>query len=471
MRPAADHAPLRSFPRNGKLLGNFSTQWKTFFHTVEKTAAFFHTVENLFPRRGKLAVRLALAALAAWAAGGLPAAAEPAWLTVGHGWAWVREPFPSSGENEIDRILWTNPPPQVDLDTLQVWNVRRPWPVREWRWREAAPPAPADAPLVWRPRQPPAPPPARDRLEILLDEPLSHRMGHSLTYRLPDFDWSVFYRVIVRGIGPESIDAVQVDLAAYVRIRNGTAATFPEARVSLVGADESLQPPPKPFGLLDLNPDTALTDLWLAPPEAEPPIPFRYPLQAEATIPASGEAEVQFARVVRKPAQITHVCDSASIPSPTPQGGLPLRRTLLIPNTALIGLGFPLPPGEADLFLGTARGAPFSTGHVLHTPFPGTLQIDMGPVDTVRASRLPVEEVPLPEGAWQADHSITLANNLASPVRVQVLETPATPMQWHLVRSSIPCVETTRALNFDLTLPPKSTKTITYRLRLVARTQ
>ena len=433
-----------------------------------------HARRPVFPHRGKLSgpARFLLALAAAAAAAVLPARAEPAMLTVGQGWAWVRESFPSSGEMDVDRIVWTNPPPQIDLDTLQVWNVRRPWAIREWRW--AQPPAAAaedHKPLVWRPRAPPAPPPPHDRLDILLAEPLSHRMGHSLTYRLPDFDWTVFYRVVVRGIGPQSIDAVQVDLAGYLRIHNGTATAFPDARISLVGTDESLQPPPKPFGRLELNPDTALTDLWLAPPKSEPLIPSRYPLQIQADIPADGQAEIQFARVTRKPAQIAHVCDSADIPSPTPTGGLPLRRILLVPNAAMVGLGFPLPPGQADLFLGTLRGAPALSGPVRQTPFPGTLRIDMGPADTVRASRQMVEEISLPEGAGQADHTIALVNDLASPVRIQVVETPSTPMEWHLVRSSIPCTQTTRTLNFDLTLPPQSSKTIAYRLRLVARSQ
>ena len=130
--------------------------------------------------------------------------------------------------------------------------------------------------------------------------------------------------------------------------------------------------------------------------------------------------------------------------------------------------GFPLPPGQADLFLGSARGAPFQSAHAFPTPFPGTLQLDLGTVDTVRASRQTGDEVPLPEGAKQVDYVVALVNDLASPVRIQVVEKPATPMQWDLIRSSIPCTETTRALTFDLTLPPQSTKTITYRLRLVA---
>ena len=407
-------------------------------------------------------------------AGALPADAEPVRLTIGQSQAWVREFFPPSGEKEIDRLVWTNPPAQIDLDTLQVWNVRRPWPIREWRWLETAPDASAaavDVPVVWRPRREAPPPPPRSRLEIRLAQPLSHAMGHSLTYRLPDFGWSAFYRVVVRGIGPESIEAVQVDLAGYLRIRNGTAATFPRARVSVVGADDALQPPPKPFGLLDLNPDTALTDRWLAPPANAPLEPAVYPLQTEADVPPAGLAEIQFAHVVRKPAQIAHVCDSDEIPAPTRQGGLPLRRVLLVPNVAAMGLGFPLPPGEAQVFLGAARGAPFQTGRALHTPFPGTLRLDLGPVETVRASRQTLEEKPLPDGARQADCSIVLVNDLASPVRIQVLEKPATPMQWSLVRSSLPCTETTRSLQFELTLSPQSTKTITYRLRLAAGKQ
>ncbi len=400
--------------------------------------------------------------------------AEPTLLTVAQGSAWVREFFPPSGAKELERLVWTNPPAQIDLATLQIWNVRRPWPIREWHWLDApAASMPTDnrQPLQWQPRAIPPPPSAHKELEIQLAERLSHAMGHSLTYRLPDFNWNAFYRVTVRGIGPESIDAVQVDLNGFLRIHNGTSAAFPKARISLVGTDQALQPPPKPFGLLDLNPDTALTDLWLAPYRSAPLPPVAYPLATEMALPPNGEAEFQFARVVRKPAQITHVCDSDAIPAPTPPGGLPLRRMLLIPNTTQMGLGFPLPPGQADLFLGAARGAPNQSGRVYHTPFPGMFQLDMGVVNTVLASRLVGTEEALPEGAKQVDYTLTLVNRLASPVRIQAVEKPTTPMRWSLVRSSVPCTKTTQELAFDLTLPPQSSKTITYRLRLVARSQ
>jgi hypothetical protein len=80
-------------------------------------------------------------------------------------------------------------------------------------------------------------------------------------------------------------------------------------------------------------------------------------------------------------------------------------------------------------------------------------------------------EEPLPEGAKQVDYTITLTNGLTSPIRVQVIEQPLTPAQWNLVRSSVPCTISSRELTFNLTLPPHSARTITYRLRLSARPQ
>ena len=404
----------------------------------------------------------------------MTAQARPAQLTIGQGWAWVREFFPSSGSRDVETIVWSNPPPQIDLDTLQVWGVRRPWPIRDWRWQESGTPAATaeGQPLVWTPKRGLQPPPfSRERLEIRLAAPLSHRMGHSLTYRLPGIDWHSFYRVVVRGIGPESIQSVQVDLTGALRILNDTPTAFPEARISLLGFDPFLRPPPKPFGQLELNPDTPLSDLWLALHDPIPLLPLHYPLQTPADIPAKGQAEIQFARVDRKPAQITHLCDSGDIPSPTQSGGLPLRRMLLVPNTPAMGLGFPLPPGDANIFLGAVRGAPIQAGHVFHTPFPGTLQIDMGSTDNVRATRQTDAEVPLPEGAWQTDHSISLANQLNSEVHVRIVEKPTTPMQWNLVRSSIPCTVSSRELQFELTVPPRSSITVAYRLRLLARAE
>ena len=66
LRPSQPSAAVRkdvlhddedqSFPRYGKLFCDFSILWKNIFHTVEKQARFFHTMENIFrnfPHNGK----------------------------------------------------------------------------------------------------------------------------------------------------------------------------------------------------------------------------------------------------------------------------------------------------------------------------------------------------------------------------------------------------------------------------------
>lgn len=420
------------------------------------------------PSRARLGLPLAAAVLLAAAA----ACARPAQLSIGQGWAWVREYFPPSGERDVETIVWSNAPPQVDLDTLQVWSVRRPWPLREWSWVRPPTSRPGDdLPVVWSPSGTPTPEPAKDHLAIHLATPLSHRMGHSLAYRLPGLGWTASYRVVVRGIGPESIQSVQVDVSASVRIRNETPTAFPDANVSLVGADPSLLPSRKPFGRLDLNLESPLSSLWMDLRDPIPLLPNHYPLQTPASLPAHGEAVVQFASVRRKPASIVHLCDSDDVPAPTPRGGLPLRRLLLVPNLAEIGLGFPLPPGEALIFLGSARGAPRQSGHVSHTPHPGTLRISMGATDEVLASRQLGPEIPLAEGAWQSDHSVTLINRLSSPARVHVVERPSSPMRWNLVRSSFPAQVFSDSILFDVSVPAAAALTVDYRLRLVSQAQ
>jgi hypothetical protein len=412
----------------------------------------------------------ALFALAAALPATAPGQAAPA-LVVGQGSAWVRQFFAPSGEADVQRLVWTHPPPHLDLDSLQAWSVRRPWPIREWRWiaPDAEPAPPAD-PVRWTPRHgPDRPPPPRDRLEILLDRPLSHRMGHSLTYRIQGFDWAATYQIVVRGIGPDSMRSVQVDLSAVLRIRNDTASPLVGARISLAGSGDLHAPPAKPFGTLELNPDSPLSGPWLSRKAPETPIPRIYPLNLVADVPALDSVQFPFASADRQPATWVHWCDSDQIPSPTQSGGLPLERRLLIPNDARTGLGFALPPGKADVFLGTLNGVSAQPGILLPSPYPGDVVVSMGTTPAVRATRKAEEPVPLADGVWQADHSVALDNDLDSTVLVRVLERPLSPMKWNLVRSSLPGEAGPGVLAFDVLVPARSSRMLTYRLRL-ART-
>ena len=81
---------------------------------------------------------MALVAVALWSA---PARGETlvplsgAHLSIDGGGAWVREGF-GFGDgvgSEVTEVRWKGAPERVDLASVALWNVRRPWPVTGWR--------------------------------------------------------------------------------------------------------------------------------------------------------------------------------------------------------------------------------------------------------------------------------------------------------------------------------------------------
>ncbi|MBR6021315.1 MAG: hypothetical protein IK066_02730 [Kiritimatiellae bacterium] len=144
-----------------------------------------------------------------------------AWLSADDGGAWVREGFrfgEDAGRN-VRELRWEGVPEGLDEGSLGVWNVLRPWAVRGWR-REGA------------------------DMVVELAEPMSTGMGYSLTYR-------------TRGMWAEE------DGAGGWRVRNETGREYPGARVAVAGRGEPRWL--KPWGgagIVDANPDAALSALW-----------------------------------------------------------------------------------------------------------------------------------------------------------------------------------------------------------------
>lgn len=398
----------------------------------------------------------------------LPAAAgaAPVHLLLSPDEAWVTEQFPSSGKREVEEIIWPHPPAQLDMETLQLWHIRRPVPFRNWEWMRPEAEAPSNAPVVWRPGAHADAMPEPTAIRMELEEPLSHRMGHALTYRLPGLDWQAFYNVTVRGAGAKSGTEAQVDIHALLLLQNKTGTSFSDVDMTFLGIDQAKLPPPKPFGLLAIDRDSPLSDLWQPATTAEPLPPTSYDLKVKGSLPAYGRAEITFATVTRKPARISHVYDSDYVPMPSTGSGVPLRRILQVQNTKAVGLGFPLPPGQASIRLGVARTAPIIQSAVAHTPFPGDMKMELGRDASVRATRQLVREVELTEDIHQADYRIILYNDLESAVRIDVFETPDTPMNWRLTRSSIPAASTADRLHFNVSLAAGASTTIQYRLQL-----
>lgn len=415
------------------------------------------------------------AAFAALVAAATATAADPPapQLTIGMGEAWVRLYFPPSGEAELSSLCWTNPPDGLDPSTVRVWTPKRPAPLKEWRWLDDASPSstPApDAPLAWHPRPAPsasASSAAPRVLELLLESPLSDAMGHSLTFRLPGLSWAARYHMTVRGLGSSSLKQAQIDLSGTVRIQNDTATPWSGARLSFAGPLDPAPPPaaPKPFGLVALDRDSPLTAPWFPEPPSEPDIPGHWPLRIPADLAARSPTEISFLRTERKPARVIHAYDSDSVPIPTPATGVSLDRWILIPNTPEMGLGHPLLPGPLDWTMAARSARPaVHTVTLAHTPFPGTLRVPLGPVEGLRAARSALSAEDLPDGTRLADYAIRFTNDLDGEADIEASERPPAPA-WNLVSSSIPCTATDETLLFSFSLPPHSSKTITYRIR------
>jgi hypothetical protein len=172
--------------------------------------------------------------------------------------------------------------------------------------------------------------------------------------------------------------------------------------------------------------------------------------------------------MIRKPAQIAHVCDSDEIPARPGRAASRCGACCSCPMPPH-GPGFPAAARRAHVFLGAARGAPFQTGRARHTPFPGTLQLDLGPVETVRASRQLLKKKPLPEAPARriipSSSSTIWPHARPHPVVEKAGDADAMEPRPFLaaLHGNDP------VLQFELTLPPQSAKTITYRLRLVER--
>lgn len=412
-------------------------------------------------------------ALAVPGVSALAAKTPAAQMTIGQGEAWVRLHFPPSGESDLRSIRWENPPDGLQPDTLRVWTPKRPAPLAGWHWLDdtSAPPTDPAAPLVWTP-SPAAPTAAPENrpLELLLAAPLSDAMGHSLTFRLSGFSWTARYHMTVRGLGGSSLKQAQIDLAGTVRVQNDTATAWPGVLLSFTGPRDTPPgpPPAKPFGIPELDRGSPLAAPWFPPPPGEPPLPDWWPLRIPADLSAHGPTEIPHLRVLRKPARVVHAYDSGAVPLPTPEPGAPLARVLRIPNTPEMGLGLPLLPGPLDWTDGARATHPDVHSTALpHTPYPGVLEIPLGPVAGSRASRSASPAVAFPDGTRQLDVAIHFANDLDGEIDIEATERPPAPA-WNLVSSSIPCTATDETLSFSFSLPPRSVKTLTYRLRLPA---
>ncbi len=394
-------------------------------------------------------------------------------LTIAQGGAWVREELAGELDLEAEEFLLENVPPEADLSTLVV--RARHLPLRMKSWERLSPSAvtrrvPSDV-FTWRPggrgeaseSEPSEIRPIRCVLEAPLRVP---RVILEVTYQLSGFGWSAHYQVAVRGEREDEREPVSVDLTGMVRIQNTSARTFSNASIQLVGAPvlPGRQPLKAP-GFLLFNEESALSDLWLNPVVLEE-VEHLYPLPGRHTLEAHSDLHAFFARVVRRPADRLYVLNSEEYPLDSGKMGQPLKKKIVFKNEEAQGLGFPLPAGEAEIFLGGQRTHRLQSAWFAHASAGDEIRIDLGEAGEVTGLRRTLHQQEFGAGSAEMGFEIVLANLGGRDIRVEVSEKPPLVLEWNVLRSNKPCQIEAQRILFRPEVKSLSEEKIEYRLRV-----
>ena len=283
---------------------------------------------------------------------------EESFLTVGKGWAVVKDVYAGELSPEHDSFLLEHIPQEAELATLVITPRFVPLDIQSWtrcslsltRADNARPSVQVDKESVVI-----SPGVMTHSLVAATDvssvvrcyiAPVAFKttLRVEVVYVMRAVTWSAHYQIAVRGIQSEENEPVSVDLAGFIRIQNDTEKIFNDADMCLID-DESIQMQhaPKAPGILSL-PDTPLMDLWVTSPQ-EIGVSYDYHLPMPISVPADAQTDVQFVEITRKPAERLYGLRSEDFPLDASYQSLALRKYIVFNNSRMVGLGQPLPAG------------------------------------------------------------------------------------------------------------------------------
>jgi hypothetical protein len=409
------------------------------------------------------------------------AQAQPS-IVLGDGWALVREQRLLTFTNRTQGFVLDGIPAEADLATLNVYGRRVPLGFSGWHAAPIdAPPARAQldpellagtnkGDIVWRPFADPVQDRPHDqrslRLWCELEAPSTGERPVQVVYYMTGLTWSAHYSVLLRGDLEKEDERVSVEFDGAVRIVNRTRLQLAGAKVTLVGADRipgaaATEEP----GFLMLDEESPLSDLWRNPAETSSHR-YEYVIPQDVDIPARGDATVSLATAARQPAERLYRLIADDLPATGRQKARPLRRHLVVKNSPQFGLGFALPPGQGQVFLGSTRSVLLQQAWFSHTPANGAIHVDLGIAEQVVASRKTLARENEALGTYLETYSLVIENGLDAPVRVDVDETPPTALAWDVVRARTSYAQRGRHLYFSTQLEPRSTDNIEYTIRV-----
>ncbi len=402
---------------------------------------------------------------------------EGASLTIGQGWAVVRESRTVDLVEGRQTLVLDGIPTDADVSSL-ILSVRSiPVQLLEWERTDVQ-----DQPrgqlqrtanaVQWKPERHKAPTSDKISAGNISVRCLVEARGSGksipleLSYRVTGFKWSTHYQVAIRGEFEDEKEPVSVDLDGLVRISNPCSVAFRDVTIRFVGVPLENPNPSKPPGLLMLDSDSALADLWRNPipgPQTE----YEYILPRPTTLKASTLTDIFIVRTARTPATHIYSMVSEEFPVGVADRDRALENWIVFKNTAANRLGFPLPPGPVDVYLGAMRNRLLQSAWFARTPVEGELRIDLGRAEDVRGVRVSRGQTAPVGGYFEQTFAIILRNRKTTDVRVEVDEKPSINLPWNMISATKAFVEVPpQRLRFSPVIKANGEEVIEYKLSI-----
>ena len=396
-------------------------------------------------------------------------------VVVGHGWALVRESRSMDmveGEQEVvlDRI-----PPEADLSSLTLRSRRVPLQLMEWSREGQTNASPRAISVVgdqaiWRPadeRAERAQEPGGRRVRGRVYSPLTWKnIRLELSYIVRGPTWDARYQAMVRGEQAEEKEPVSVDFAGSVTISNPTSASWQDASIQVVGEPgPDVWVPQNDPGILMVDEDSPLADLWRrhAPESA---VPHAYALPGRVSVSPQSSTSVLLVRTTRTPASRLYVMGAEDVPFGTASDGYPLRKFIVIRNSAANRMGIALPPGRVGIYVGASRNRYLQEAWQARADVNDEIRIDLGAAEDVTGLRRSLGRGAAIGGYYEESFGLKVMNRRDSSVLVEILEKPPLILEWAVVRTSLPNRGTGRSLEFLVEARPGREVQVEYQLRV-----
>jgi hypothetical protein len=383
--------------------------------------------------------------------------------------AVVRETISATLPATSTVIRLTDFSKEVDASSLALVGRRGDLRLREWRLPSVSSPDTIRASVAGQKVQidmQPAPTPLESGIELTLDTASPGEKRFDLVYIMTGVTWKVTYDVLLRGDLSDISSPLSIDVDGWIELSNTTARTFRNARLSLIGVDTlGESPEPKSPGILELDDNTPLADMWrYQEPESRPS--HVYPFDKVIDLPAHRTTLFAFVSVVRKPVDRILVLRAEEIPTDTRSHYATPSQLIRFENAKDYGGNRAVPPGTAMVHLGNQRLSLHQKAWFKHTPAQGEIRLDMGKLNGVRARRVDRGRRDVAGGYVEQVFELRIENTFDKPIMLIIDEQPPTTLTWTPQRANHPYERLDRRLIFKPTIEPKSELIIQYTVRI-----